>query len=102
MHIPMSTPPPSFELPPDAKTLIDYPCRFPIKVMGERSDDFLAEMLAVAHRFDPDMPADSVEVRQSSGGKYQGLTLHVWVTSRIQLDDVYRALSGHPKVKVTL
>ena len=98
----MSTQAPSSELPPDAKALIDYPCRFPIKVMGERSDDFLAEMLAVAHRFDPGMPADSVEVRPSSGGKYLGLTLHVWVSSRSQLDDVYRALSGHLRVKVTL
>jgi putative lipoic acid-binding regulatory protein len=70
--------------------------------MGERTDDFLEEMLAVARRFDPEMPAETVEVRSSSGGKYIGLTLHVWVTSRAQLDDVYRALSGHPRVKVTL
>jgi len=90
------------EQSPDANALISYPCRFPIKVMGERSDDFVAEMLAEVRRFDPEMPADSVEVRHSSGGKYMGLTLHVWVTSRVQLDDVYRALSGHPKVKVTL
>ena len=86
----------------DANALISYPCRFPIKVMGEHADDFLAEMLAVVQRFDPDMPLESVEIRRSSGGKYMGLTLHVWVTSRQQLDDVYRALSGHPRVKVTL
>lgn len=90
------------EQSPDPKALISYPCRFPIKVMGERADDFLAAMLAVVQRFDPDMPAESVEIRHSSGGKYLGLTLHVWVTSRQQLDDVYRALSGHPRVKVTL
>jgi len=87
---------------PDANALISYPCRFPIKVMGERTDDFLEEMLAVARRFDPEMSAETIEVRSSSGGKYMGLTLHVWVTSRAQLDDVYRALSGHPRVKVTL
>jgi hypothetical protein len=90
------------EQQPEADALITYPCRFPIKVMGERSDTFLSEMLAVVQRFDPDMPADGVEIRHSSGGKYTGLTLHVWVTSRAQLDDVYRALSGHPRVKVTL
>jgi len=90
------------EQQPVADALITYPCRFPIKVMGERSDTFLSEMLAVVQRFDPDMPAEGVEIRHSSGGKYTGLTLHVWVTSRAQLDDVYRALSGHPRVKVTL
>jgi len=56
----------------------------------------------VARRFDPEMSAETIEVRSSSGGKYMGLTLHVWITSRAQLDDVYRALSGHPRVKVTL
>ena len=86
----------------DVDPLISYPCRFPIKVMGERSDGFLPEMLAVARRFDPGMATESVEIRSSSGGKYLGLTLHVWVSSRGQLDDVYRALSGHPMVKVTL
>lgn len=86
----------------DADPLISYPCRFPIKVMGERSDGFLSEMLSVARRFDPGMATESVEIRSSSGGKYLGLTLHVWVSSRSQLDDVYRALSGHPMVKVTL
>lgn len=86
----------------DADPLISYPCRFPIKVMGERSDGFLPEMLSVARRFDPGMATESVEIRSSSGGKYLGLTLHVWVSSRSQLDDVYRALSGHPMVKVTL
>jgi len=88
--------------PTDVDPLISYPCRFPIKVMGERSDSFLPEMLAVARRFDPEMAAESVEIRSSSGGKYLGLTLHVWVISRSQLDAVYRALSGHPMVKVTL
>ena len=86
----------------DVDPLISYPCRFPIKVMGERSDGFLPEMLAVARRFDPGMATESVEIRSSSGGKYLGLTLHVWVSSRSQLDDVYRALSGHPMVKLTL
>jgi len=88
--------------PTDVDPLISYPCRFPIKVMGERSGSFLPEMLAVARRFDPEMAAESVEIRSSSGGKYLGLTLHVWVISRSQLDAVYRALSGHPMVKVTL
>lgn len=86
----------------DGDPLISYPCRFPIKVMGERSDGFVPEMLAVARRFDPALATDSVEIRRSSGGKYLGLTLHVWVSSRRQLDELYRALSGHPMVKVTL
>jgi putative lipoic acid-binding regulatory protein len=43
-----------------------------------------------------------VETRPSSGGNYTGLTVTVRATSREQLDDIYRALTGHPMVKVVL
>jgi uncharacterized protein len=82
--------------------LIEYPCRFPVKVMGVHEARFLPEMVALAQRFDPAFAAEHVETRASSGGKYLGLTLNVWATSRAQLDDMYRALSSHPLVKVTL
>ena len=88
--------------PRDSDALIRFPCRFPIKVMGEKSDEFFAEIFALARRFDPGLEEHSIDMRSSSAGKYLGLTLHVWVESRAQLDDVYRALSSHPMVRVTL
>ena len=44
----------------------------------------------------------SIELRESSGGKYLGVTITVTATSRAQLDDLYRALTAHPLVKVVL
>ena len=46
--------------------------------------------------------AASVELRPSSGGKYLGVTITITATSREQLDDLYRALTSHPLVKVVL
>ena len=46
--------------------------------------------------------AASIELRESKGGKYLGVTLTVTATSREQLDEVYRTLSTHPMVKVVL
>jgi len=83
-------------------SLIDYPCRFPIKVMGLNGKSLVPEMVALAQQFDAEFAAEGVEIRVSSGAKYLGLTLNVWATSRTQLDDLYRALSSHPLVKVTL
>lgn len=90
---------------PDAAardSLIDFPCPFPIKVMGLAQADFAASLAAVAQRFDPTFDAATIETRPSSGGKYVGLTLTVLATSRQQLDDLYRALVAHPGVKVVL
>ncbi len=85
-----------------ADSLIDYPCDFPIKVMGLKAEGFIEAVSEVACRFDPGFDPATIEQRDSSAGKYLGLTLVVTATSRPQLDDLYRALSAHPMVKVVL
>ena len=70
--------------------------------MGLQTSSLVEEMLAIARRFDPDFDPLTVEQRPSKAGKYLGLTLTVRVHSRAQLDDLYRALSAHPLVKVVL
>ena len=84
------------------QSLIEYPCAFPIKVMGVQVAGFEAAMVAVARQFDPDFEPACIERRPSKAGKYLGLTLTVRATSREQLDELYRALSTHPMVKVVL
>jgi uncharacterized protein len=84
------------------ETLLEFPCNFPIKVMGTRDDDFAQLMLAIVLRHAPDFDAARVEMRASSGGKYLSLTCTIRATSKPQLDDLYRELSAHPLVKVVL
>ena len=86
----------------DTESLIEYPSRFPIKVMGLRVDGFVHAVTMVARQFDPGFDAASVELRESSGGKYLGVTITVTATSREQLDELYRTLSTHPMVKIVL
>lgn len=87
---------------PRKDSLIEYPSLFPIKVMGSNVDGFVAAVTALAQQFDPQFDATTVELRASSGGKYLGVTITITATSRAQLDDLYRALSSHPLVKVVL
>lgn len=83
-------------------SLIDYPSLFPIKVMGENVEGFVHAVTATAKEFDPFFDPATIELRDSSGGKYLGVTITVTATSREQLDDLYRALSSHSMVKVVL
>lgn len=83
-------------------SLIDYPSRFPIKVMGEKVDGFVHAITTVARTFDPGFDASTIELRESRGGRYLGVTITVMATSREQLDELYRTLSTHPMVKVVL
>jgi uncharacterized protein len=89
---------------PDSRkdSLIEYPSRFPLKVMGAKVDGFVHAVTMIAREFDSGFDAASVELRNSKAGNYLGITLTVTVTSREQLDELYRALSTHPMVKVVL
>ncbi len=86
----------------DKQTLIEFPCDFPIKVMGETRDDFAETIIAVIREQLPDFAAGAIEMRASSGGHFISLTCTVHVTSKPQLDDIYRTLTSHPLVKVVL
>ena len=70
--------------------------------MGVKVDGYMNAVTEVARQFDPAFDAASIELRESNGGKYLGVTITVTATSREQLDDLYRALSSHPMVKVVL
>lgn len=87
---------------PRKDSLIEYPSAFPIKVMGHKTDGFVHAITQIAERFDPGFDAGTVELRPSSAGNYLGVTITVTATSREQLDELYRALSSHPMVKVVL
>ena len=84
------------------ETLIEFPCDFPIKVMGETHAEFTNEIIKTIQSVLPNFNAANIEMRGSSGGKYISLTCTVHVISKPQLDDVYRKLTSHPMVKVTL
>ena len=88
--------------PTEPPSLIEYPCLFPIKVMGEKVDGLVHAITTVAKTLDPAFDASTIELRESKGGKYLGVTIHINATSRTQLDEVYRTLSTHPMVKVVL
>lgn len=84
------------------QTLIEYPCDFPIKVMGARVDGFAQAVIEVVLRHAPDFDPAGAEMRPSSKGNYLALTCTVRAVSQDQLDALYRELSSHPMVKVVL
>lgn len=87
---------------PKDQSLIEYPCDFPIKVMGAHVEGFAQAITSVARQFDPGFDPARMEQRPSKGGNYLGLTITVRVVSREQLDELYRTLTTHPMVKVVL
>lgn len=84
------------------ETLLEFPCDFPLKIMGATRDEFAQAIVEVVLRHAPDFDAAGVEMRPSKAGNYLSLTCTVRATSKAQLDALYRELTGHPWVKFVL
>lgn len=84
------------------ETLLEFPCQFPIKVMGTNSADFENDIVVITRRFVPDLGEAAVKSRASSGGKYLSVTVTFTATSKAQIDNLYRAMNTHPDVKMVL
>lgn len=89
-------------LPNDATkpSLIDFPTDFKIKIMGAEHPDFVAEILKAIQQHAPNTAEQHITLRPSSGGRFVGATVTVYAENQQQLDDIYRAVTSHPMVKV--
>jgi len=83
-------------------SLIEYPCDFPIKILGHTRDGFAQEVLEVVQRHAPDFDGTAMTMKPSKHGKYLSVTCTVRATSREQLDALYRELCDHPMVVMVL
>jgi putative lipoic acid-binding regulatory protein len=84
------------------ETLFKFPCDFPLKVMGRRSDDFRSIVLGIVQKHAGDIDPRRIEERPSRDGNYLSLTCTFAAHSREQLDALYRELTSCERVLVVL
>ena len=84
------------------ETLLEFPCDFPLKIMGAADTGFVQAIVEVVLKHAPEFDAASVELRASRAGNYLSLTCTVRAVSQVQLDALYLDLTAHPMVKVVL
>jgi uncharacterized protein len=83
-------------------TLFNFPCDFPLKVMGRRSDDFRSLVLGIVQKHAGRIEPENIEERPSKDGNYLSLTCTFNAQSREQLDALYRELTSCERVMVVL
>ncbi len=86
----------------ERESLIEFPCDFDIKAMGESSESFDALVVSIVRKHVDSINEAAVTTKQSSGGKYTSVTVTVHVDSQVQLDTIYLELSSHELIKYVL
>lgn len=81
---------------------IEFPCDYPIKVMGIASLAFQQEVLEVIHRHASPVPDNKVTERASAKGNYVSITVIIEATGEAQLNKIFRELMDQESVKIVL
>jgi putative lipoic acid-binding regulatory protein len=86
----------------DPGSLLNFPCVFPMKVMGRREDGFAQAVAEIVQRHVADFHPGTIEMRSSKNARYLSLTVTINAKTREQLDGLYSELSKHPLIMMVL
>lgn len=81
---------------------IEFPCDYPIKVLGEADSRFHEHVFLVMDKYAPGFDRSNISVRDSSKGRWQSMTVTITATGTSQLSDIFEALKSNPRVKMVL
>lgn len=83
-------------------TLLEFPCEFPIKIMGKGEIEFDLLVLELIRPHVEQLEPTAIKSRPSKNGNYIAVTVTITATSKPQLDAIYQSLSAHPQVLMAL
>ena len=88
------------------QSAISFPCDFPIKVIGHHKENFETEITQIIEQCRTDEQNKLYPIiitkKPSKENRYLALTVTVHVEDQAALDDIYRAISKHPDIKMVL
>lgn len=83
-------------------SLLEFPCRFPIKAMGRQSEQFESLVTRIVCTHAELWPDEPVRVVPSKAGNFISVTAVIEARSQRQLDAIYQELTDCVHVLVAL
>jgi putative lipoic acid-binding regulatory protein len=83
-------------------SLLEFPCRFPLKAMGRNSADFKEIVTGIVMAHAEPWPDEPIRSSPSSEGTFVSITAVIEARSQEQLDAIYQALTDCEQVIMAL
>ena len=81
---------------------IEFPCQYPIKVIGSAGEDFAEVICEVVERHAPGVDTTTIDVKDSKNGRFLSLRLVITATGQEQLEALHRDLKATGLVHMVL
>ncbi len=86
----------------EQETAFEFPCMFPIKAMGKNTPNLRGVVIEIVRFHVETLTEDAVKLRESKGGKFVSVTVHIEAQSKAQLDAIYMDLKACPDILMSL
>ena len=81
---------------------IEFPCDYPIKVIGEAGDELRRQVLDVMRRHAGEVDTGLITERMSREGRFLSITVTIIATGKPQLEAIFADLKATGIVKMVL
>lgn len=78
------------------ETLLTFPCDYTIKIIGNTSHEFEAEVISIVRKHFPNIGEGAVTLKLSKERKYLAMSVSLWVENQTSLDNLYKELTSSP------
>ena len=84
------------------ESIMEFPCEFPIKIMGEDNPEFRQAVRSLVEKHTGPLADSAIQTALSRTERFVSLTITVTAQIRQQLDNIYQDLTDHDDVKMAL
>lgn len=81
---------------------IEFPCPYPLRVIGDKDEEFPSTVLDIVRLHAPDLDEATVSVRDSRDGNYCSVRFTIVATGEPQLRALHEALMVDSRVRMVL
>ena len=81
---------------------IEFPCEYPIKVLGRSTEQFQGVILEVFESHAPGFDRESIVVKASGKGTFTSLTITITATGKEQLQALHQDLMATGQVQMVI
>ena len=84
------------------ETVFEFPCDFPIKMMGRNTPEFRMTAISIIEAHTGTVDDRNLQISLSRNGSFVSITITISAQSQQQLDDIYEDVSAHDDVLMAL
>jgi putative lipoic acid-binding regulatory protein len=81
---------------------IEFPCAYPLKIIGHAADDFREFVITVLERHTDRIDEETIDIRASSGGKFVSVRVTITATGEEQLKNIFTEFKASGRVQAVI